>query len=480
MYYDTGYYSEADKLKLFEREVNDYLNSDINNDQIRLAINENDINKLKYLYYHGHDVFQDHLIYAIYKHKLNIMWYIYSLVELKYSKHDFKSEGFLLQCIYHNFFLGFKFLYAQGYKITDKSINKCFELCRYDFIEYIMDNINKIKGDNYNPYKLFDLAYNTDIDNNTGYKCLSIIKDYKIPININTIINKLDVSGIEYIRNEYDTSFDYTEETPLLDLIQYTSSYDPYIFLYKTDINNKILWNYDLLKKAVSKRHLNLIKYILLNFKENLDKNKFRFSILYKIVDIRSNSIVELLVDTFVDDTNIKYFDIDLIYKCILSFNIPIAKFLIKRMNVDCNLIILDNNYIQKMIDRNSDLETIEFIFNNFKVEHNIYNLNLYKCDTEVILYLLSKFKPSESPLLNRNTTLKISIKKLTSAIDLDKPGLRQLIYQDFTNMYPRLAKKCRIKLNYITWRNKKIFETLKDEIPLAYDIIKYELCSFL
>ncbi len=480
MNYDTGYYSEADKLKNFEKEVNDYLKFDDKNDPIKQAINNNDINKLKFLYQYETNVYQDHLVYAIYKNRLQLMIFIYSLVNIKYANHNFKSEGFILQCIYHNFYLGFRYLYTQGYKITDLSIYKCFDLCRYDFIEYIMDNINKIKGDNYNPYKLFDLAYNTDIDNNTGYKCLSIIKDYKIPINIKTIINKLDVSGIEYIRNEYDKSFDYTDETPLLDSIQNTSSYEPYIFLYKTDINNKIKWNYSLLKKAVSKRHLNLIKYILLNFKENLDKNEFRFSIFNKIVDIRSNSIVELLVDTFVDDTNKKYFDIDLIYKCILSFNISIAKFLIKRMNVDCNLIVLDNNYIQKMIDRNCDLETIEFIFNNFKVEHNIYNLNLYKCDTEVILYLLSKFKPIESPLLNRNTTLKISFKKITRAIDLDKPGLRQLIYQDLTNMHPKLAKKCHIKLNYITWRNKKIFETLKDDIPLAYDIIKYELCSFL
>ncbi len=480
MNYDTGYYSEADKLKNFEKEVNDYLKFDDKNDPIKQAINNNDINKLKFLYHYDTDVFQDHLVYAIYKNRLQIMLFIYSLVEKKYANHNFKSEGFILQCIYHNFFLGFKYLHNQGYKITDLSINKCFELCRYDFIEYIVENIDKIKGRNYDKKELFDLAYNSDYNNKTNYKCLSILKDYNIPYNIYSIINKLDVSGIDYIRNEYDTSFDYTEDYPMSYTHYNTRLITEYEFLYKTDINNKIKWNYNLFKESILRNRLKLAEFIIINFKENLNKDEFRFSLLNKLINFTKIDTLKLIIDTFVDETNIKYFDIDLIYKCIIGYNLSIAKYLIQRMNVDCSLISFDNKQFQKIIDTTSDLESIEYIFNNFKINYNIYNLNLDKCNINVLLYLLSKFKPNESPLLNRNNTLKLGMKKITHAIDLDMPGLRQLIYQDLTNMYPKLARKCRIKLNYINHRNKLIFDELKDVLPIADDLIKYELCSFL
>ncbi len=85
------HYNDYDKLKYFEKCVNDYLNESDRNDPIKQAIKINDISALENLYMSSHPVFQDHIIYAIYKKKFRIMSFIYNLVEIKYAKHDFKS-----------------------------------------------------------------------------------------------------------------------------------------------------------------------------------------------------------------------------------------------------------------------------------------------------------------------------------------------------------------------------------------------------
>lgn len=475
------HYNDYDKLKYFEKCVNDYLNESDRNDPIKQAIKINDISALENLYMSGHPVFQDHIIYAIYKKKFRIMSFIYNLVEIKYAKHDFKSEAFLLQCITHNFLVGFKFLQSKGYKMTEKSINIIFELVRYDFIEYIMCDMD-YKSLNIN---LFNVAYFADFKNNNGYKCLSILKEYNIPAKLEIIINNKDVSGINYIRNEYDNKVDYSID--LFKKDNYSQFYNTSVlqFIYDTDVNKKIDWNYDLLLYSIKNSYYDLTEFILKNFKQI--KTKFRFYIIEDAINKRfSLEIIKLLIDSFVDETNNKYFDISLIYSALHKYNFQIAKYLIERFNINTNDIVIDNYLLQKLINLD-DLDGIKYILRNFNVEYNIYELQFNRCSIEIPIYLLSRFKAHESPLLNTSSAnndiisrMLISLKKVIHKLDLDEPGFRQLIYQDFTNMHPKLAKKCRIKLNHITYLYKKIFEDLKDNIPIPYDILKYEICPFI
>ncbi len=481
LYMSHYYYNENDKLKHFERCVNDYLNESDINDPIKQAINLNDITTLENLYMKSHNVFQDHIIYAIYKKKFRIMSFIYNLVEIKYANHDFKSEAFLLQCITHDFLVGFKFLQSKGYKMTEKSINLILELVRYDFIQHILNNMD-YKSFNIN---LFNVAYLADFKNNNGYKCLSILKTYNIPAELEIIINNKDVSGLNYIRNVYDNKLDYSIE--LFKKDNYSQFYNTSVlqFIYNTDINKKIDWNYDLLLYSIKNSYYDLTEFILKNFKQI--KTKFRFYIIDDAIKKRfSLEIIKLLIDSFVDETNNKYFDISLIYSALNRYNFQIANYLIERFNINTNDIIIDNYLLQKYIN-NDDINAIKYILRNFNAEYNIYELKFNICSIEIPIYFLSRFKAHESPLLNTSSVnndiisrMLISLKKVIHKIDLDEPGFRQLIYQDFTNMHPRLAKKCRIKLNHITYLHKQIFEVFKDNIHLPYDIIKYEICPFI
>ncbi len=479
--YMSHYYNENDKLKQFERYVNDYLNEDDINDPIKQAINLNDLNTLKTLYMSGFDVFQDHIIYAIYKKKFRIMSFIYNFVEVKYSKHNFKSEAFLLQCIYQDFLVGFKFLESKGYNITERSVNIIFELVRYDFIQHILSNMD-YKSQNIN---LFNVAYLADLKNNNGYKCLSILKEYDIPAELDIIIINKDVSGINYIRNEYDNKLDYSIE--LFKKDNNSKFYDISVlqFIYNTDINKKIDWNYDLLLYSIKNSYYDLTEFILKNFKQI--KKNFRFYIIDDAIKKRfSLEIIKLLIDSFVDETNNKYFDISLIYSALNRYNFQIANYLIERFNINTNDIIIDNYLLQKYIN-NDDINAIKYILRNFNVEYNIYELKFNTCSIEIPVFFLSRFKANESPLLNTSSVnndiisrMLISLKKVIHKIDLDEPGFRQLIYQDFTNMHHKLAKKCRIKLNHITYLHKQIFEVFKDNIHVPYDVIKYEICPFI
>ena len=64
--------------------------------------------------------------------------------------------------------------------------------------------------------------------------------------------------------------------------------------------------------------------------------------------------------------------------------------------------------------------------------------------------------------------------------INLDEPGFRQLIYEDTSNMHPRLKNRCIKKLNKLFIRDNKIVELLRHDIPIAEDLIRYEICKFL
>ncbi len=426
----------------FEKNISNYITSP-SFDLIKNKIDEFNINYLQNI-----EVLPEHIIYCIYKHNIDTLRYLYPIyINYEYTKTDkynrYKTELYVLKCIDYDFFNGFQYLSSLNFKINDKCLEKCFNLYRDDFITYILDNLdltkrfsyfsslhgniidcndfcfienNKFKSSNRDePFdcrdrclenskiNLFALAYYTDKKFNTNnccnqaFKYLDLVYNYGAIPNHYTLIYDQDISAINYCREKYN--FDYVGDRTINDTMSILldsyrrekwnindESLDSFIeYLYKTDINKKINWDSELLRRAI------------------------------------------------------------------LCNCMPLVRFLI---------------------------DTIKLR------EYNIYNFDFKYAHIDIILLVLSYVKPSELPLLNsakyKRNVLNYNIGYVMRHIKLVDPCFRGLIYEDYTNMHPKLKKMCIRQLKKIKIRDNQIVEELKNEIPIEDDVIRYVICRYL
>ncbi len=422
--------------RIFEENINNY----ITNSTFDLNANIN--------YFKNIEILPEHIIYSIYKQDIIGLLYLFPIYNnyesTKSDKYNrYKLELFVLKCIEYNFYDGFKYLSSQKFKMNDKCLEKCFNLYRDDFIKFILDNLdlsrrlcyftalhgniidcndfcfienNRFKSLNKNEpcdcrdkclenskINLFSLAYYTDKKFNLKttikptFKYLDLVYNYGAIPNHYALIFNIDICAIDYCRQKY--LFDYIGDKTINEtmsiLLQYyrlekwsvndESIYSFIEYLYKTDVNNRIIWDAELLRRAIL-----------------------------------------------------------------------------------CNCMPL-----------------VRFLINTIKLrEYNIYKFDFKYAHIDIILLVLSYIKPCESPLLNsaknQPNLLNYSIGYVLRHVKLVEPGFRGLIYEDYTNMHPKLKKMCIRQLKKIKIRDNQIVEELKNVIPIEDDIIRYVICSYI
>lgn len=428
-------HSNGTKLK---KNIDDYLKSIDYSDEIIKILNlDNDnIDIIS-----NNLVFNEsHLSFAIYKNRINQMKYIYQKLDiikedtslLKRINYNSKYEVFLLECINHNFKEGFIFLFLQGHIISDKCILNSFNFNRYDIAKYILDNIDIDSRKSYNNFS-FDYIINCNnfcvYSKNPGKS----IKEFE-PVKCNDTCIKNSKENL--FRLAYYTDKHYNSEYKYLDLVkQYYTVYEEYTLIYNIDIK--------------------CMEYCRKNF--NYDYSKETFCIIFSYY--RENKNGKRFKKDEMDNL------INYIYK------------------TDINNKIGWNSKLLNWSVRNNCSELVYFLINELKIDFDINEFDFKDCDVEIPLLLFSKTSASKSPLLTSSTNKKIlnfNINGLLRHINLDEPGFRQLIYEDTSNMHPILKNRCIKKLHKLFIRDNQIVELLKHDIPIAEDLIRYEICKFL
>ena len=420
-------------LKEFEIKYKEFLdnkNSSVN--LIKNIINKNELfflnEELITQMNKGYSFFTETLVYSIYKNNINAIEIVYPFVN---NNNEYIQEIFLLKCIKYNCYDGFKFLHLKGFKLKDEHLNKSFEFLHYDIVKYILDHIDIENRLSYKYISRRDFIinccsycfiYNNSSNSKTNIewipeKCSEKCKE----------LSKLNLYRLAYYTDKkYDTNYKY------LNLVKkYGAIVDEYCLIYNTDISG-----IDYSREYYNYEYSNETFFILL-----LYYSQYPFNKEFK-------------------DSNIKFF-INYIYK------------------TDKNHRIKWNSKLLNSAILHNCQPLVEFLVNTIKIKYNCYEFNLKNCNIDIVLLILSKVNPYESPLLNMSFS-NYNINQLLRHINLDDSGFRQLIYENTTNMHPKLRKRCIRKLNRIKIRNNILTDLLKNIVPIAEDVIRYIICTYI
>jgi len=462
-------------IEKVDKMIDEYLAEDETQCCIKWAINKNDIENLK-TQYTKYEVFREHLVFAIYKHKLQSMIFINELVTKKYVHYDVYM---LYKCIEYNYFTGFRYLVSNGYSINNRCLERAIEHKRYEFIEYILENRgNAPISDDSGKKTLFNKAFKTG-----DKRILTIVMEHGAIVNYIEILNNHDISGLEIIREV--CGFKYPRNTL------------SYVFQYRHNINtfnNTIVEFLDYLKATDIEKTIDWDRYTTELFKIaysigtreilGLFKDKYNAIPECKYIlascDLERLKLVREIYSDFRYETcNIS----DYIY----SYNYNkvstdlFFQFLdyVRETDIDKNITWLDSHCFITAISHNH-INLVKYLVEKLDISYNIYDID-FNNKLDILCYLLEKIKPEESPLLNSFDGWEIQCSRSRDVfknIDFDLPGFRPLIYMDNTNMHSILKKRAKRKRDYLAHRDRELTDILENLV--SRDVAQYIICKYL
>ena len=473
--YTTQPVVELIGIEKVDKMINEYLAEDESQCCIKWAINKNDVENLK-TQYTKYEVFREHLVFAIYKHKLQALVFINTLVTTKYVHYDVYM---LYKCIEYNYFTGFRYLVNNGYSITNRCLERAIDNKRYEFIEYILENrCNTPITFDTEKKSLFNRAFKTG-----DKRILSIVMKHGAIVDGIEILNNHDISGLEIIREVCE--FKYPSNT-LSYVFQYKHKIDNFKktivefldYLKATDIEKTIDW-------GKYKEELFKIAYtigtreILTLFRDKYNAIPVSRYILASGDLERLKLVREIYSDFAYEKCNIS----DYIYSYSSSI-ISIEMFFqfldyVRETDINNNITWLDNTCLIEAISHNQ-INLVKYLVEKLDISYNIYDID-FNNKSDILCYLLEKIKPEESPLLNSFGDWEIQCDRSRDVfknIDLDLPGFRPLIYMNDTSMHTILKKRAKRKRDYLVHRDRPLLEILENFV--SKDVAQYIICKYL